>query len=158
MPREPKPGEWMQEDEFAAVVRLTPLVSIDLIIRSPEGRVLLGYRKNEPAKGFYFAPGSRVSKNERFEAAFRRISREELGIERKIEDARFLGVYEHLYPTNRMEKPGFGTHYVVLAYELAFSLAIETLPKDQHAEYAWMTVDELLKSPQVHENTKAYFR
>ncbi len=158
MALEPKPGEWMDEAEFEAVVRLTPLVSIDLIVRSPDGKVLLGHRINEPAKGFYFAPGGRVSKNETLDAAFRRISREELGIEGDIRSSRFMGVYEHFYPTNRMQKPGFGTHYIVLAYELTLPLAIDKLPKDQHGEYAWMSIAEVLSSPKVHENTKAYFR
>src|SRR6516225_2514972 len=92
---EPKPGEWISLADFANVIRLTPLVAIDLIVRSPEGRVLVGRRINEPAKGFLFVPGSRISKNETRAAAFNRVSREELGVELPIESSRFVGVYEH---------------------------------------------------------------
>jgi len=81
---EPKPGEWIPKDEFAEVVRLTPLIAIDLIVQSPEGRVLVGRRINEPAKGLLFVPGSRISKNETRAAAFKRVSREELGVELPI--------------------------------------------------------------------------
>jgi hypothetical protein len=38
------------DDEFAVVVRLPPLVSIDLIIRDHEQKVLVALRTNEPAK------------------------------------------------------------------------------------------------------------
>ena len=155
---EPRPGEWIAPEDFAQVIRLTPLVAIDLVVRSPENRILVGRRLNEPAKGFFFVPGSRISKNETRAAAFRRVSREELGLELAMENARFLGAYDHLYATNRFEKPGFGTHYVTLAYELAIALDASRLPTDQHGEYLWLTPQEILQSAQVHENTKAYFR
>ena len=155
---EPKPGEWLAPEEFAQVIRLTPLVAIDLVVRSPEGRILVGRRLNEPAKGFLFVPGSRISKNENRAEAFRRISREELGVEVALEQARLLGAYDHIYPTNRFERPGFGTHYITLAYELPLALDPNRLPTDQHAEYLWLTPEQLLQSDQVHDYTKVYFR
>lgn len=154
---EPKPGEWMKPEEFENVVRLTPLVAIDLVVRSPDGRVLVGRRTHEPAKDVFFVPGGRITKNETLAAAFRRISREELGIELQLNTARFLSVNEHIYSTNRFGKQGFGTHYITLAYEVILSLETSQLPTDQHGEYAWMSPPELLSSPDVHANTKLYF-
>lgn len=155
--REPAPGARLQPREFEDIIRLTPLVAIDLVVRSPDGRVLVGYRKNEPAKDCFFNPGGRITKNETLAAAFRRISLAELGVEKHIEQARFMGVYEHFYATNNPERPGFGTHYVVLAYELIAPPHDWRPPNDQHAEFAWLTEDELLRSPQVHQHTKDYF-
>ena len=157
MNEEPKPGQWLQPADFNSIVRLTPLVAIDLIVRSPDGRVLVGRRNNEPAKGRFFVPGGRITKNETLAAAFRRISLVELGMEKTMEQARFLGVYEHFYATNNLEQPGFGTHYVTLAYEVTTPMQAASLPKEQHAEYRWQTEAELLRCPEVHENTKAYF-
>ena len=54
MKPEPKPGQWLAAADFDKIVRLTPLVAIDLIVRSPEGRILVGRRINEPAKGRFF--------------------------------------------------------------------------------------------------------
>jgi len=157
MNHEPKPGERLEPEDFNSVVRLTPLVAIDMIVRSSDGRVLVGRRNNEPAKGSFFVPGGRITKNETLAAAFRRISLAELGAEKKLEEARFLGVYEHFYRTNNLEQPGFGTHYVTLAYEVTSPVQAELLPKDQHGEYAWKTEAELVGSPEVHQNSKAYF-
>ena len=148
----------MDSSDFSNVVLLTPLVSIDILVRAPDGRVLLGRRKFEPAKDTLFLVGGRITKNESRTAAFKRLTRLELGIERSIEEARFLGVYDHFYPTNRYERPGFGTHYVVLGYELKLSAVPNTLPVEQHGEYVWLTDAEILASPAVHDNTKAYFR
>ncbi len=180
----------MAAKDFDAVVRLTPLVAIDLIVRARDGRILLGRRNYEPAKAYFFVPGGRITKNETLAAAFRRISRAELGVEGRIEEARFLGVYEHFYLTNNREQPGFGTHYVTLAYVLPAPACVaeacpcasrapasagiaqsvgtptsarrrpvpdDSLPKDQHAEYLWLTEKELLGRAEVHDNTKAYF-
>ena len=69
----------VDEDDFAQVVRLAPLVSIDLIIRDPIQDVLVALRTNEPAKGFYFVPGGRICKDETIQAAFIRILKVETG-------------------------------------------------------------------------------
>ena len=155
---EPKPGQWLAAEDFERIVRLTPLVSIDLVVRAPNGRLLVGRRKHEPAKGTFFVPGGRITKNETRAAAFQRLTRDELGVKLEIEQARFLGVYDHFYPTNRFERPGFGTQYVVLAYEIKMPLQITSLPNEQHGEYRWLEPDEALRSPEVHPNTQAYLR
>ena len=144
-------------EEFIEVVERTPLVSIDLIVRRADGRVLLGKRTNEPAKGCWFVPGGRIHKNERLACAFRRICEAELGKPFALTDAKFLGVFEHLYPTNFAEKAGTGTHYVVLAYELHADDLPESLPADQHGEFDWFDVQRILKTGDVHENTRADF-
>ena len=55
-----RPPRFLNNDEFAQVVRNAPLVAIDLIIRDPEQRVLVGLRMNEPAKGKWFVPGGTI--------------------------------------------------------------------------------------------------
>jgi len=153
-----QPGAWLEAEDFERVVRLTPLVSIDMVVRSQEGHVLLGRRKNDPARNSFFVPGGRITKNESLEAAFQRITLAELGLQLELKQARFFGVYEHIYQENVFRKPGFGTHYVVLAYELALPEQPASLPTAQHEDYVWKTETEVLAWSAVHENTKAYFR
>ena len=145
-------------EEFLEVVERTPLVSIDLIVRRTDRRVLLGRRTNEPAKGCWFVPGGRIHKNERLADAFRRICEAELGQPFAINDAKFLGVFEHLYPANFAERPGTGTHYIVLAYELRVNDLPDRLPADQHAEFDWFDEQRILETDAVHQNTRAYFQ
>jgi len=148
---------WLSKEEFVWVVARTPLVSIDLIVPDGQGRVLLGMRRNPPAQGTWFVPGGRILKDEPLDAAFRRITRSELGVEVARNQATFRGVYEHFHPDNFAGQPGITTHYVVLAYELPAGIVQGTLPQDQHTAYRWWTVSELLAHPQVHPYTKAYF-
>src|SRR5437868_255390 len=104
MAHEPRAGECLERHDFAQIVRLTPLVSIDLVVLSPEGKVLVGKRKHEPAKDVFFVPGGRITKNESLDAAFVRVAQEELGLAAKRQQARFIGVYEHFYAMNRFQE------------------------------------------------------
>jgi len=147
----------LPQREFLEVVARAPLVSIDLIVRDATGRILLGLRRNAPARGYWFVPGGCVRKNETLDIAFGRITFDELGVTASRADARFLGVYEHFYDENAGDQPGFGTHYVVLGHALPSGMIV-TPPPEQHSEYRWLSVEGLLSDPQVHEYTKAYFR
>ena len=71
----------LNRSDFHSVVRLAPLVSIDLIIRNARGEVLLGLRNNEPAKGLFFVPGGIIRKQERLHEAFARILKRETNYE-----------------------------------------------------------------------------
>ena len=95
----------LPHDVFASVVRHAPLVSIDLVVRNPRGEILVGLRRNRPAQGYWFVPGGRIGKGERIAEAFARITRAELGIEHRIEDATFLGVFDHIYPGQFQWRP-----------------------------------------------------
>lgn len=153
-----KPEGRLDEKTFARIVRNSPLVSIDLILRDLEGSVLLGLRNNEPAKGFYFVPGGVIRKNEAISMAFARVVKMETGLNLQYSSARLIGAYEHFYATNRFNNSGYGTHYVVLAHDVPLPKRPDIILDDQHNEAIWMKPREILSSPMVHEYSKAYFR
>jgi colanic acid biosynthesis protein WcaH len=150
-------GERLNDIEFAQIVRSTPLISVDLILRDPDGKVLVGLRTNEPAKGFYFVPGGIILKNETIAAAFARILHSELGCQVSFEKARFVGIFEHFYSANRFANPEFGTHYVALAYEVLLTCRPEIVLDTQHCAIRWIDEHELHEAIDVHPYTKAYF-
>jgi colanic acid biosynthesis protein WcaH len=152
------PPRFLSHAEVDTVIRLAPLIAIDLIIRDARDQVLLGLRKNEPARGCYFVPGGMIVKNERLADAFARLAKNETDHTASFADARLIGVFEHFYDNNRSGDRGYGTHYVVLGYELRWPSAAVPRPDDQHSELRWWPVTELLTSDRVHGNTKAYFR
>jgi colanic acid biosynthesis protein WcaH len=152
------PPKYLSHADLDTVIRLAPLVAIDLIIRNSGNDVLLGLRNNEPAKGCYFVPGGMILKNERIAEAFARLVMNETDHEARFADARLLGVFEHFYATNRSGNGGYGTHYVVLGYEFRWTAGTAPKPDDQHTDLRWWSVTELLASGRVHENAKAYFR
>lgn len=155
---------YLPSEVFANIVANTPLISIDLIVKNDMGEVLLGERLNAPARGFWFTPGGRIYKNESIQSAFKRIAHDELGLITQIEDATFIGTFEHFY-----EDSVFGdhisTHYIVLAYTLSLptthsplSTNHHLLPTNiQHNAYRWQSIDALLSDPTVHTHVKWYF-
>lgn len=149
----------LSHEDFLTVVRLTPLVAIDLVVRDADGRVLMGLRTHEPARGCWFVPGGRIRKDETLDDAFVRISRSELGAARTRDSTRLLGVFTHCYDTNFADAPGVTTHYVVIACEIEHFAPTTPLPQDQHSGYRWWSHDEAIASDgRVHPNNLPYFR
>lgn len=147
------------EGDFLDVIRLTPLVSIDLIVTDGNRRVLLGQRRNRPAQDSWFVPGGRIRKGETLDTAFTRVVRDELGIASvQRSSSRLFGVFEHHYDDNFAGAPDVATHYVVLAYSITLSGTVPIGRFDQHSGYAWLLPTEVLTRNDVHPNAKAYFR
>jgi colanic acid biosynthesis protein WcaH len=152
------PSRRLDDDTFACIVRHAPLVSVDIIIRDPQRHVLVGHRVNEPAKGQYFVPGGVIRKNETIQVAFARILDAETGLRLSIDEAKFVGVFEHFYDTNRFGDEEYGTHYVALAYEITLANRPAVKPDHQHSDMRWMSEADISQAPDVHPNAKAYFR
>ncbi|HJW57649.1 MAG TPA: GDP-mannose mannosyl hydrolase [Burkholderiaceae bacterium] len=146
----------IDKDNFLRVIEATPFVSIDLIIRNADRQVLLGYRSNRPAQHCWFVPGGRIRKNERTQDALQRIAQAELGIPARR--GQLLGVFDHIYDDNYFGVAGIGTHYVVCAYQFEVGADTTFRQDEQHARLQWWSVEELLASREVHDNTKLYFR
>lgn len=146
----------LSADIFSTIIKNTPLISIDLIVKDKTGSILLGERLNRPAKGYWFVPGGRIRKDERFSQAFDRLVHEELGFEYPYEKARFIGPFEHHYADNVYDENS-STHYVVLGFEITLSERPNKLPCTQHNNYKWFSIDELMSNSYVHLHTKWYF-
>ena len=143
----------LDDQTFETVINSTPLISIDLIVKK-DNKIILGKRINKPAQGYLFSIGGRVYKNETINSAMMRIAKTELNIGLKL-IPKFIGVFEHFYDDSIYQE--LSTHYVNLAYEIEIEEA-SNLPTEQHNEYQWLTIDELLKSKQVHKYVKDYFK
>ena len=146
---------FLEKGVFTTIIDSTPLVSIDLVIENNDGKILLGYRNNRPAKGYWFVPGGRIQKGESMNDAFQRLTLAELGKVSKRERATFLGPYEHFYD-DYVFGEGVTTHYVVLGYKLICDIDLSTLPSAQHNEYKWFDKSEMLNSEFVHKHSKWY--
>jgi colanic acid biosynthesis protein WcaH len=143
----------LDDTTFKTIIDSAPLISIDILLKK-DNKFLLGRRVNKPAQGYFFSIGGRVNKNETIDSAMARIAKNELNIELKY-IPKFIGVFEHFYGDSIYEN--VSTHYVNLAYEYEV-VEISNIPIEQHSEYRWLTIDELLKSKQVHKYVKDYFK
>jgi colanic acid biosynthesis protein WcaH len=143
----------LDNQTLKTVINSTPLISIDLLVKK-NNKILLGRRINKPAQGYLFSIGGRVYKNETIDNAIARVALNELNIDLKS-TPEFIGVFEHFYDDSMYEN--VSTHYVNIAYEYEMEETPD-LPTEQHSEYKWFTINELLESKQVHKYVKDYFR
>ena len=146
----------MDKKLFKIVGEAAPLVSIDILIKY-ENRILLGKRINKPAKGYFFSIGGRIMKNETIQLAIQRIMSNELNIQLKSAPT-FINLFEHFYSDGIFD--GISSHYVGLLYEyeVGDNIDLKCLPNEQHNEYKWFSVNQIMKDTQVHKNVKDYFR
>jgi len=148
---------FLSQEDFATVVRSTPLISIDLIVENARGEFLLGERTNRPAQGYWFVPGGRVQKDEPLASAFERLTLAELGTCLPMSAGEFYGVWQHFYDDNFSGRD-FSTHYIVLGFRVRVDENTLTLPPEQHGAWRWMKPDAIVNSENVHDNSRAYFR
>jgi colanic acid biosynthesis protein WcaH len=151
----------LSAEKFLSVVNMTQIVSIDLIVKNDKGQILLGKRKNSPAKGFYFVPGGRLFKNETIKEGSRRIVSWELGVSEDIRPKPRC-VSEHIYNDNFADAKDadnnvISTHYVCFAFDLDLDEYDESTFKNQHMDAIWITPEEILQRDDVHEYVKLYF-
>ena len=147
---------WLDEQTFETVVSSVPLVSIDLIVRNPTGRVLLGKRVNRPAEGYWFVPGGRILKNETLSEAFLRLTQTELGSSLSILKAHYIGLFEHFY-SDSIFGQDVSTHYLVHGFEVSVDAEL-SLPSQQHCDYRWLSEADVLSDEKVHTHSKWYFQ
>jgi len=126
----------LDNQTFKIVVDSTPLILIDILLKK-DSKALLGKKVNTPAQGYFFSTGGRVNKNETINNAMARIVKNEFNIELKS-TFKFVGVFEYFYEVESEE--------------------VSDLPIEQHNEYQWFSIDELLESKQAHKYVKDYFR
>ncbi|MEE2746756.1 MAG: NUDIX domain-containing protein [Pseudomonadota bacterium] len=146
------------DSKFQSVVRLAPLISVDLLIIDPRDCCLLGKRNNPPAKGSMFVPGGRILKNEKIIEAVNRVLLCETGHTiSEGENITFTGVFEHFYNDSYWDS-STSTHYVVIAYRIDLVARFTVESDNQHTYMEWVPCNEIVDRGDVHENVKTYFK
>lgn len=144
--------------DFLQVVQNTPLIALDLIIQDPTThKILLGYRKHEPAKDTWFVPGGRIYKNETIECALQRVLKDELGVCSFSGEYKIASVSNHIYDTCFYEENPLytNTHYVVIGIQINIDSSTINYDQllEQHSNYKWLTSNEIMNEKNVHVNT-----
>lgn len=122
-------------DLYAQILEYMPIPCIDLVLFH-NGKVLLTYRTQEPAKGQWWVQGGRVFKHELLHDAVQRLAKREIGSE--VEIIRQIGGYEY-----HSDKATFGvkngTHAVVIVYLVKPMNNIFSVSMDKtHSKYRWV--------------------
>jgi colanic acid biosynthesis protein WcaH len=127
--------EFIPEATFATCLNNMPQPCVDLVVEY-EGGILLTRRQNEPAKGEWFWPGSRLYKGERLDDAAVRVAREELGLDPVAVER--LGVSEHFWEASAIE--GVDTRHTIPTVYRVVPEGDQSIALDsQHDDYRVVT-------------------
>jgi colanic acid biosynthesis protein WcaH len=153
-----KNAGWLQDSDFISAVGALPLVSVDLVVVNAMGQLLLGQRRNAPARDWWFTPGGRVRKNEAFASCMQRVAISELGLKAcDLRGARLMGVWDHFYEDSAFSSE-VSTHYVNLPHLLCLEHAmdLDALPLDQHSGWRWQDPQDAALAEDVHPYVRIY--
>jgi len=126
---------YIDESTFATCLDNMPQPCVDLVVEY-DGGILLTRRQNEPAKGEWFWPGSRLYKGERLDDAVERVASEELGLDSVT--AQRLGVSEHFWEVSSVD--GVDSRHTLPVVYRVVPADGETITLDsQHDDYRDVT-------------------
>lgn len=144
--------------DFDRAVDVLPLVSVDWVLLNSAGQMLLGQRRNPPARHWWFTPGGRVRKNEPLSRCLQRVAFAELGLQANyVHGAKLMGVWDHFYEDSAFSTD-VSTHYVNLPHvlRLPYTLDLNALPLDQHSAWRWQDVQTAAVGHDVHPYVRIY--
>ncbi|WP_424938719.1 NUDIX domain-containing protein [Algiphilus sp.] len=147
---------FLSDADFRHAIASLPLVSVDLLIVNG-GKLLLGQRRDEPARGTWFVPGGRIRRGERIAKALQRVWCAEIVGEMPVMQPQLVGAYEHFYDC-AFDGSAVATHYVVLAYRFEVEEVVELLTTS-HRDQWWAPIDRCPSESgghAVHPNAQAY--
>ncbi len=100
-------------DKYAKIIKVLPILCVDVLVQNARGEYLLIKRVNEPKAGKWWVIGGRVFKGETFEEAAIRKVREEVGLQ--VKSIRPIGYFELVNGTNPFRLP-FKYHSVSVVF------------------------------------------
>lgn len=124
---------------YLQILEHMPILCVDLVLVH-QGKVLLTYRTQEPAKDQWWIQGGRVLKNERLTEAVQRLAKREIGI--PVHILRQIGTYEFFSEKGPLAVQT-GIHDVAVVYlveptESDFKLQLDFT----HAQSRWISFIE----------------
>lgn len=103
---------FIEQDLYAKIVELVPLLTVDIIFKVG-GKYVLVKRKNQPLKDQFWVIGGRVLKDESIWEAASRKAIEEVGC--TPNSLKLIGIYEDSYA---LSASGVPTHTTSIVFEM----------------------------------------
>ena len=126
------------EQQYRQILRVLPILCVDIVIVGPDGKYLLVKRRNDPLMGHWWTVGGRILHGEKALDAARRKLREEVGLHNDAME--FVGFYEGWFDRNSFETGVY--HTVSLIYKTVFKHRPATPVLDSQSS-DWMWADAL---------------
>lgn len=81
---------------FLKSFEYAPRLALCILLKNPQGKILLTKRGAPPYQGSWHYPGGFLLKDEKIENCLKRVAKKEFGVNLDIHKMKFLGIYENL--------------------------------------------------------------
>ena len=135
---------------YRQILEYLPILCVDLVFFH-QGKVLLTYRNDEPAKGKWWIQGGRVFKGETLQEALQRKAQAEVGC--LIQVIRQIGIYDFRSPVGPFPLKT-GVHDVAIVYLVEPAGVSEVRLNRDHSNFRWITSIEGDLDPYVQQILK----
>jgi|688.fasta_scaffold25111_13 colanic acid biosynthesis protein WcaH len=128
---------------YDEILKTMPILCVDVVLIRDK-KVLLMFRKNEPAKDTWWFPGGRVFKNETLEETIIRKLKEEVNIE-NFSIYKQLTITETDFETGPRNIPVHTINVTFLINSFEGDISID----DTHSDYQWFSEKQNNFHPEV---------
>lgn len=137
-------NERIPDSIYKKIVQHVPVVTVDIVIISPDRKkILVGRRNNRPAKGIWYTLGGRLFKYESTQQAAQRLILSEASIAVPLSRLHYVDFLQEEFSDS--STGNFGTHNINFFFALI--LKPKTVkPDTQHVNLQWLPVT----SHQIH--------
>ena len=123
----------IQTDLYKSIIRLLPIVYVDIVVKNTDGKFLLVKRKNNPLKGQWWVVGGRIEHMEKAQDAAKRKLKEEADLE--VKDLLFEGCYEDNFDNNAFDDVPY--HTISLIFSCIKDDSIDIKLDKQSSDWVW---------------------
>lgn len=146
-----KTSKLIDRATYKEIYKYVPIACVDILLIC-KNKFLLGKRVQKPAQNQWFLPGGRILKNETLAHAAKRKLKEELGIDTKISDFKFLTAQQTIFKDSALGGP-------IHTINLVFILPLKSQPdisfnKQFHSEVKWFSKTDKNWHPYVKTITR----
>ena len=124
---------FIEDKLYQEIQKVLPIICVDVLIVR-EGKCLLLFRDNEPAKGMYWFPGGRIYKNEIIEQAAIRKAKEETGLDCLFE--KIISTEQSIFIKN--ENMATDIHTINICCLMNITTNLEIKLDHLHTGYKWV--------------------
>lgn len=143
---------WLSDDEYELVLDNVVVACVDVALRRPERKFLLGVRKNEPFRGGVAFNGGKMKPGESFHDTAARHAKRDFGL--AIAPKRFLVVRTDSWAWSRraQEPQDHGCHMTgtTLFAEITAKETAGVQLLGDSTELRWLTAEEISAEPLIH--------
>ena len=121
---------FIEQSLYEEIIKIFPRTCVDIMVIDEQGRVLLMFRNNEPARGQWWFPGGRIYFGEtRLQAAQRKI-KEECGLD--VTELVEISTFDLFFSSDQMT-----CHDVTILFKMKVFSYSEIKTDNQSKEYGW---------------------